>query len=216
MTKKAAYQKALHEKRVREHKCVRCGSDLPDDYAQKTCQFCLARQKALNEAKRFAERCLRCGEKDAYTMNGHIYCAECTEWYKEYARARTAGNRQAINERIRVRTAERRQNGECIVCGVKLADNSVYAMCEKCRQKHKAYRRKAYEAEGHISRTQAEYMGLCKRCCHEPMMDGKKLCKKCYSSLMKATAAAAELRKKRHDEARAKRIARESGETNER
>lgn len=214
--RKRSYHYTRAEKWKSEHRCRECGAKLPEDYTKLTCAVCLDIRKVRREAAKAAGKCLRCGKEDAYTMNKHTYCADCTAWYCERGTKWAKANRQAINERTRARAAERKQNGECIVCGVKLADNSVYAMCEKCRQKHKAYRRKAYEAEGHISRTQAEYMGLCKRCCREPAMDGKKLCERCYSDFMKANAIATELNKKRHDEARTRRIARERGEKSER
>lgn len=214
--RKRSYHYTRAEKWKSEHRCRECGAELPEGYTKLTCTVCLDIKRVRREASKAAGKCLRCGKEDAYTMNKHTYCADCTAWHCERGKEWAKANRQAINERKKARTAERKQNGECVVCGEKLINNGGYVVCQKCRQKSKAYKRKAYEAEGHISRAQAEYMGLCKRCCHEPAMDGKKLCERCYNSLMKATAAAAELRKKRHDEARARRIARESGELNER
>lgn len=209
--RKRSYQHTRAEKWKSEHRCRECGAELPEGYTKSTCAVCLDIKRVRREAEKAAGKCLRCGKEDAYTMNKHTYCADCTAWYCERGTKWAKANRQAINERKKARTAERKQNGECVVCGEKLINNGGYVVCQKCRQKSKAYKRKAYEAEGHISRAQAEYMGLCKRCCREPAMDGKKLCERCYSNIMKANAIAAELRKKRHDEARAKRIARESG-----
>ena len=214
--RKRSYHKARAEKWKSEHRCRECGAELPEGYTKMTCAFCLDMARVQREAKKAAGKCLRCGKEDAYTINKHTYCADCTAWYCERGTKWAKANRQAINARNRARHAERKQNGECVLCGTKLINNGSYAVCQKCRQKSKVYKRKAYKAEGHISRAQAEYMGLCKRCCREPMMDGKKVCEKCYNDLVRASAAAVELRRKRRDEARAKRIAKERGETSDR
>lgn len=87
------------------------------------------------------QRCVRCGAQDAYTMNGHQRCYECTEISRQYSKHRREEKADIINEKQKTRYHELRDKGICVACGKKEAVGGR-AMCQKCLQKIRNYYRK--------------------------------------------------------------------------
>ena len=87
------------------------------------------------ETMKSLQRCVRCGKQDAYTMNGHQRCYECTEKGKEYCRK----HNKELRENLKLKNKERYDNlksqGICVICGKKKTFGNV--VCSTCLGKRK-------------------------------------------------------------------------------
>lgn len=96
------------------------------------------------------EKCVRCGEQDAYTMNGHKMCYECTIKTRTYQNAKNQTRLSEINERQKERYKRLKAEGICVACGhQKAVENRP--MCARCFLKHKIYaqkRKESYDSTG--------------------------------------------------------------------
>ena len=123
--------------------------------------------------------CRLCKSKDAYTLGGRTYCAECAEKLN----AKHKENRWALleSERQKARYETNKANGICIRCGKREADKG-YTMCSICRAKLKIKRTEERRKKGIFARGED---GYCYRCNKGKAIEGKKLCEKCYNEWMK-------------------------------
>jgi hypothetical protein len=80
------------------------------------------------------QRCVRCGKQDAYTMNGHQRCYECSEKCKEYAQKHHKQNREKHLEVMHERYERLKAQGLCVECGKKAIPGFV--RCQRCAIKN--------------------------------------------------------------------------------
>lgn len=142
-------------------------------------------------------RCAQCRKVDAYTLNGHVYCAECTEYRRRYyqKRRKDPERREKILRQANEFMADRRRQGLCPRCRRKSEPPYVY--CAACRGKDRRRRRRLHPAwtDDGVS---------CTRCHKAPRLEGHKLCASCYAHMMEAQklgAAASRSRKRKGAEA---------------
>lgn len=93
------------------------------------------------ETMKTLKRCVRCGKQDAYTMNSHQLCYECTEKSRKYQRQRNKIKSEELNQKARNRYYELKKQGVCVVCGKKQAQSDK-VMCESCIARNKRYYQK--------------------------------------------------------------------------
>ena len=79
--------------------------------------------------------CPRCGNKKNRADKKFSYCGDCRLFFRKYQKE----NSEIINEMRRDRYYERKNNGQCPRCGVKLEKNSMNALCENCLDKQYEY-----------------------------------------------------------------------------
>lgn len=79
------------------------------------------------------QRCVRCKKQDAYTMNGHPLCYECTEKNRENARRYHQENREKRLQILHERYERLKSQGLCVECGKKA--RSGFVMCHRCAMK---------------------------------------------------------------------------------
>lgn len=124
--------------------------------------------------------CGNCGKEDAYTMNGHAYCFECTEKKRMYYH----NNKSHYSTVAKERRERLKSEGICVMCGKNKAIPE-HTLCEKCRNiQLRRDRIRRMRAHKKITYTDAVYMGLCTQCKKEPSIKGKRLCQKCYDKAM--------------------------------
>lgn len=134
--------------------------------------------------------CVKCGIEDAYTMNGHSYCAKCIErinnWFIEYRK--NPLERERRTKRRREQRKQFEKEGRCIRCGRK--NNGGYKKCPSCLAKNREYNRKKNQ-----EKAATKGVTLCWQCNKEKMLPGYKLCAKCYDMKMKALEIANKVNK---------------------
>lgn len=90
------------------------------------------------------EKCVRCGKQDAYTMNGHKMCYDCTIKARTYQNEHNKTRRSEINEKHKQRYERLKSEGICVNCGHReVMANKL--MCPTCFIKRKLYEQKRYE-----------------------------------------------------------------------
>lgn len=136
------------------------------------------------------QRCVQCGKQDAYTLNGHPYCADCSEYRREYYKKRSKKPEVMAHakEYQNARRKEFKDKGLCPICGRK--STPPYVCCKKCRAKYRAKAREAKKAYVFDDT-------VCKRCHNHPRLEGKKLCAECYEKMMLVQKAGAAARRER-------------------
>ncbi len=91
-------------------------------------------------------KCKRCGTVDAYTMVGHAYCAECTEYKREQMRSRRASLSEEEKQISAKKQKERRQRyeleGRCNRCGRPLPQGYGKKLCLRCLVHNRIYKRR--------------------------------------------------------------------------
>jgi len=145
------------------------------------------------------KRCVLCHQKDAFTMNGRTYCAECTDRLAKYRRKAYEKGGAAINAARKEERARRRENGLCSGCGKPLETGSQYTLCGKCRAYCRQLKNKQRERQGEkqtLRRVDRADLGLCYGC-GAPVKEGVKtdgtpyrLCDRCYQNAVKGFALA--------------------------
>lgn len=81
------------------------------------------------------QRCVRCGKQDAYTMNGHQRCYECSEKCKEYSKKSNQKLREKHNRAMHERYQRLKAEGMCVECGTKEA-RPGFVLCQRCAIKN--------------------------------------------------------------------------------
>lgn len=146
--------------------------------------------------------CTRCGKEDAEPHR--TLCAECAEKRnarnKRYRGSLDAEKRQEFMRRAREQSRaqwERRKSmGLCGICGKKAAKGKAH--CIECLLKIRRRNHRRRETE----RVKTDFgEGLCCRC-NEPVVSGKKLCKKHYDIALRATKKANRLNQEKKTNAK--------------
>lgn len=151
------------------------------------------------ETRKKFHLCGNCKEQDAYTLAGHLYCAECSEKQKQYSYDSYHRHYEEINAKASERRKERAEKHLCTECGKKLPSGDNHRMCAHCRAVGRAKHERAQIWQGKVDRDTMRVMGVCTRC-GAPRMQGEKafggeimLCESCYrkscDSLVIARAA---------------------------
>lgn len=133
-------------------------------------------------------RCVRCKTRDAYTLNGHPFCYECTQHNTEKSREYREKNREKVKEYMSERRDRLREQGLCYQCGKRSVEEG-HARCAICRHKdNKNHQRKRnfYPAPE-----------LCSRCHKKPCFGEFKVCEDCYNDGLNGSAAADAVRDNR-------------------
>lgn len=127
--------------------------------------------------------CTKCGKADAEP--GKVKCVACAEATNRNRRtAYAARNRDSEINRAMVKYNERKEQGICVVCGIRYSEIGR-VRCKICRDRINA-RRHERDPDGSIrAQKKAEYkqrlkeQGLCLLCGKRKPMEGKKRCQKC-------------------------------------
>jgi hypothetical protein len=130
------------------------------------------------EYRRIQQRCIRCGKKDAYTMNGRAYCAECAEKRRENQKIYYNRHKREYIAKNKAKVDARREAGICVRCGKKPAAPG-HVTCARCLRKLLDNDRASRRKQGIISREEARDRGICTRCMKEPVVEGHGLCRSC-------------------------------------
>ena len=204
-----------------EKRCTNCGKqDERTLNGRRMCSKCAEKDNARNRA-RLAENpeirtqkrdnlnawrhdlmekhlCVDCKRQDAYTLNGRARCFECSEKNREGQRKRRNENLEAERKKSRDQRQQWREAGKCTRCGRDKPAWEVYAVCERCRARDNDSRqRKREQRDDYFPRGTT---GLCYFCL-QPVMDGKKECRRCYDARMpglKKAQEAARATRSRH------------------
>lgn len=138
--------------------------------------------------------CARCRTKDAYTIAGHYYCAECTEKNKESLKKyrQDPEKYDGMKAKIKERYDRLKSAGLCVTCG-QPTDGMTY--CPKCRKMMSAASRRSKLKQGTATRVP----GFCYHCKDVPCVDGKKLCKDCYEKQLAVIAHCNEVNRERYE-----------------
>lgn len=181
--------KSYHQSRKEKGVCIRCGNKLPDGYAFVTCEDCKKYRNSYQHLLKKEQLCVWCGKQDAYTLNKHALCADCSEKKAANQRKRMAQN-AGIAEIKRLRSKEvynfRKERGLCVRCGKKLPEGEHHAACPACRAKCRRYdERKADKLYGpdRLTRQNVSAFGICSKCFKAPAERGK-LCESCYDKTL--------------------------------
>ena len=171
--------------------CVKCGKRPPIEGRTK-CAECIGKTKEYAEGRdKLYDRlhlCRWCGGTDAYTLNGHAYCFECSEKKRLMERQRTADNpeqKKANNSRWIERC---KAEGLCIECG-KPMNGGPHVRCDSCRAKYRNRHQKVFTSQT-----------LCASCQSAPPIAGKKLCQSCYDRQLPIILRAGQISAQRRHE----------------
>lgn len=145
--------------------------------------------KALYAARKSMQQCVQCGKQDAFTLNGHTYCADCTEWRREYYQKKKPEVLKRTHEYKAARTRTLREKGICTTCG-KRKVTPPYATCDRCRAKSRGKDRA--KREWYMNDTT-----LCSKCHKRPHLEGKKMCAECAESFKRVQELGAAARHRR-------------------
>lgn len=146
-------------------------------------------------------KCRECRGIDAYTMNGRTHCAECAEKIAERARKAREKDPKKYAEMQKGIRDKRREEGKCTRCGRELPYQYSFKTCPLCR----IYgRNRLRNIRADTDKNVRGYNGICYQCNKEPAIEGKKLCRSCYSMKMHYLEKAMEVNRMRKDEAQVK------------
>lgn len=137
--------------------------------------------------------CPQCGVNSA-TPN-RVRCEKCLAKNAEtaYRKRENVTPEQIENAKMQHRyylknlRQKRKSEGKCIYCGKPQSKNST-CMCIDCRIKNQ--RKNEKRRVGSISRSERPVYGMCYLCGSKGLMEGKKVCEKCYNSRMIGIEAA--------------------------
>lgn len=192
-------------KRMRlEKRCLNCGKqDERTLSGMSRCQSCADKENRMQRermdaapqkraAKNAAQRewrrmlrerclCVDCKKQDAYTLNGHARCFECSQKNSIQACKVARATQEKRNINAKARRDQWREDGRCTRCGGVKLPYDLHMTCAICRAKSKAKR------EDKLAKQDSYYPrrtpGLCYFCLH-PVMEGKKVCQRCYDVRM--------------------------------
>ena len=205
-------RKRWRERMKREHRCNNCGGqDERTLEGRVKCAACAQRDNQREKARLDAnpERreaknanlhdwrrqlkahnmCIDCKKVDAYTLNGRARCFDCAEKYARKCRERRSEDRDAANQAHRALRDRWRETGRCVNCGHEKPSYDHHMVCMPCRVKMYNLKKRQREA-----RDDWFPRGTPGRCwfCLQPVMEGKKVCKKCYDARMPSLEKARE------------------------
>lgn len=121
--------------------------------------------------------CVVCGKRMAEPNRVQCYkCLERDRKRKEELRKSGIDNREEVNKSHRKLYAKRKELGICTRCGMRKATNGT--VCLDCFVKRKKQRKKAT-----IERAEMPSYGMC-YFCGGSILEGKRVCKKCYDRLL--------------------------------
>ena len=133
--------------------------------------------------------CIDCKKQDAYTLNGRSRCYECAKKNAKASREYRSKKRNKHNKAQKELHAKWREEGRCVRCGRVKPWWELHALCEQCRIQMAGLKRSKREAcDDYFPRGTP---GLCYFCL-QPVLPGKKVCKRCYDARIASMAKARE------------------------
>lgn len=152
------------------------------------------------------QRCVRCHKKDAYTMNGRSYCAECAEKERDRSKKRYEHDKERRSKRAKELKEERMSNGLCYRCG-RPQDKEGRGLCKRCAaMKRETKRRNAPEDAITIQeRIERSYDGFCYKCGKTTKkglnqnFQSYRLCEKCWQDACKAAEKGRQSERQKYD-----------------
>lgn len=171
----SARKKILRRKRAARGLCTECGKPLDRD--GKLCTAC--KDKVYNHQRqrydfyKSAGICPICGVNIIFEHES--MCPECK------ARRQTTGeqNREYSRTYIKALRADRVAKGLCAMCGKPTVDGKY--RCPECKEKERQYEKKRPKKYGKENRSSD---GKCAVCGGEPLVEGKRVCQKCYLRIL--------------------------------
>lgn len=155
------------------------------------------REKNNREYLKRVNRCIKCQKQDGYTLAGRSYCFECAAKMNKLNSVYRERDKEKINKKNTVQRDYWRKNGMCTHCGKILPPNYKYLHCVVCRaRKRNTQRKRRIGTDVNYPRGSN---GICWQCNKEPVMEGSKLCKDCYSKRMVSMNKAIEANKMKKD-----------------
>ena len=135
--------------------------------------------------------CRECKAQDAYTLNGHSRCFECSQKENERARKTRANNPEHEKKLARARRETALEKGLCTNCR-KRTPKAGHKQCSVCI--NAANKKRNIERQMRIA--QARYLHLCSICKEEPVYKDKRVCKACYDKCIAKVRVMNEINKK--------------------
>lgn len=199
----------VREKQVRwlqkmkeQHRCNVCGRQ--DERTLKgmvKCAICAERDKASYRRrkelhpevfqKKNAEQqlwrkqlrenhlCVDCSKQDAFTLGGRPKCAACAEKDAKRHKIWRIDNPEKYKESLAAIRSRYISQHRCTVCGRALPFDYMYRTCQWCRE-HKRQQKDERTWRQNPDRIKRGTPGMCYFCVKRPVMEGKKICRKCY------------------------------------
>lgn len=192
-----ASNKARRQSRKENGLCAACGNKLPDGYTAVTCEDCKNYQNSYRRLLKREQRCVCCRKQDAYTLNNHSLCAECSERITRNERERIAQNAEAAerkNTRSKELYSSRKEQGLCVKCGKKFPEGERHVLCPACRAWYRRYYARAADkryGSGRLTKQNVSTLGICSACFKAPAERGK-LCESCYEKHLVSLSIARE------------------------
>ena len=191
--------KARKENRL----CIMCRNKLPDGYTSVTCEDCKNYQNSYRRLLKKEQLCVCCRKQDAYTLNKHTLCADCSARIAAGRRERMARN-AGLAERKNLRSKElyrsRKEQGLCPMCGKERPEGEHRVFCPACLARGRRYDKRKFDklyGSDRLTRQNVSDFGICSTCFKAPAERGK-LCENCYAKHLASLNAAREaLRKNR-------------------
>lgn len=122
--------------------------------------------------------CRYCKRQDAYTLSGHVLCAECAENEREGQRKRREADGGKKNrDRVKAQRDAWRADGMCTYCG-KREPRDGRKLCDICAAKHRQRVHDRRLATGINWPRGAN--GYCWQCNKNKAIEGKGLCPDCF------------------------------------
>lgn len=212
-------RKRWRERMRQEKRCMNCGKQDDKTLAGRSkCAVCARKdnqrgkehldanpekrsEKNIEKRERYQwlktnHLCIDCKQQDAYTLNGRARCFECAEKYARKCREQRAKAPDKYSKAKRELRATWRENGKCTNCGRKKPSWDHHGYCITCRVK--AYNIKKKQRESRDDWFPRGTPGLCYFCL-QPVMEGNKVCQRCYDARMPGLAKAREAAKASRD-----------------
>lgn len=95
--------------------------------------------KSVYDARKALHRCVWCGRRDAYTINGRAYCAECCRRRSGYYKKRYVEKpetKEPLKRYQKERYRRLKDMGLCTRCGKRPAATGR-VMCARCSSREK-------------------------------------------------------------------------------
>lgn len=163
--------------------CVRCAKPNPDT-SKAMCPECAKKNSEQRKENRVywkrIGRCTKCGKNPPEP--NRLMCYEClgAESDRYLLKEKKAEDKEKEKIHKREKAAQNRENGLCYRCGKQKVIGG--GLCKKCKAYQKRYRDKN---RCDIERSDRVSYGLCYICGSNELMDGKRICPKCYETRLK-------------------------------
>ena len=122
------------------------------------------------------QRCCQCHREDAYTLAGHVYCADCTKSRVAAKRAKYAANSEHYKQQNRAYAESRMEAGLCRFCREPAEPGKT--MCKYHLLQARNRQRHSYAA-AHPEGYKRDQPEICLRCT-SPAMEGRRYCPEHY------------------------------------